>query len=227
MTLIEPFDRSPLQNIAGCLAIHPDRLILVGDDSTVEADAERYRKLLQQRNIPIPVITKQIRGASFDAITAFFEELIRQNSPCVIDLFGGNEVYLVAAGAAFQRLKDSYDVSRQRMDMEKGAVVRVDGERPAVVGEQPRLSVRESVALYGGRVFSEETQKVASYTAADLAPLWKLANKDPGEWNKKTKALNFFESRSSAPKESLEVDVPLTGEWGSNGSAEENRRRFR
>ncbi len=29
MTLIEPFDRDPLQNIAGCLSVKPDLLYLV------------------------------------------------------------------------------------------------------------------------------------------------------------------------------------------------------
>ena len=227
MTLIESFDRCPLQNIAECLAILPDRLILVGNDEKLEESAKRYREILEDRHISIPVIPKQISCTAFDDVKAAFEELIRQYSPCAIDLFGGDEVQLVAAGAAYHQLRERYDVSLQKMDMEQRAVVRIDGDEPLVLSQQPQLTIKESVAIYGGSVFSEETKRLKGYTAADINPLWDIARKAPGEWNKKLKALNFFEKRNGCHGEDLDAFVNLYCDCGNITDVDAKRSDFR
>ena len=116
MTLIESFDSAPLQNIAECLAIRPEKLILVGSQKQLDEGFARYEKLLEAWEIPTKAIPKAIDSASFDYVQKEFEQLIRENSPCAIDLFGGNEIHLVAAGAAYHKLKDSCQVSLQKMD---------------------------------------------------------------------------------------------------------------
>lgn len=226
MTLIEPFDRSPLQNVAECLAIRPDRLILVGSDPHLADSKALYERILHQRNLSTQVLIKPISAtATPDAICTVFEELIREYSPCAIDLFGGNEIYLVAAGMAYQNLRDSYDVFLQQMDMKRGVVVRLEDNQ--TVGERPVLTVAESVKLYGGLVFSEESDPAEDYTSAAIDPLWNIVKKNPGQWNKKLRALNFFESRSGCHYRDLDAEIDLYGAYGHTPDIEQNRRHFR
>lgn len=90
MTLIEPFDRAPLQNLAACLAIRPQHLILAGTAGNLTVSKTRYEQILSHLHLDTQIATKPISAtASLDDIRRTFEQLIRDNSPCVIDLFGG------------------------------------------------------------------------------------------------------------------------------------------
>ena len=51
MTLIEPFDRDPLQNIAGWLSIKPDLLYLVGNGDCIERSANLYSRILRSKGL--------------------------------------------------------------------------------------------------------------------------------------------------------------------------------
>ena len=210
MTLIEIYDRSPLQNIATCLAVRPDRVVLVGSDPDLETVADRYRTLLKKRHLSIAVDTHRIDAVAFDDVLEAFVALIQAHTPCTIDLFGGNETYLAAAGAAYHQLKGSCHVTLQQMNIHCGAVMTIDDEPIDTVGNPPLLSVKESVALHGGVVFSEETSRLDRCTSADITPLWNLAKSDPTLWNKKLRALNFFETHSGCGRDALCVTVDLS-----------------
>lgn len=205
MTLIETYDRSPLQNIAACLAIRPERLVLVGSDSDLEAAAERYRNLLKKRHLSVTVDVHRIDAVTFDDVQASFVALIKATAPCTIDLFGGNETYLAAAGAAYHQLKDGCDVTLQQMNITRGVMMPIDA-----AGNPPMLSVKESVALHGGVVFSDGTSRLDHCSSADITPLWNLAKSAPTLWNKKLRALNFFETHSSCGRDTLCVTVDLS-----------------
>ena len=62
MTLIKCFTRSHINNIAACLQLMPEKLILVGDGASMEEPVRRYRRLLQQRKSPTAVCTVDTSG---------------------------------------------------------------------------------------------------------------------------------------------------------------------
>ena len=51
MTLIECFTNSHIDNIAACLRLRPERLVMIGNVAEMEAPVKRYQKLLKQRFI--------------------------------------------------------------------------------------------------------------------------------------------------------------------------------
>lgn len=227
MTLIESFDSAPLQNIAECLAVRPEKLILVGSQKQLDEGFARYEKLLEAWEIPTKAIPKAIDSASFDYVQKEFEQLIRENSPCAIDLFGGNEIHLVAAGAAYHKLKDSCQVSLQKMDMQKGQLVRIDGENPVAVGQPVKLTVEQSVEIYGGSVCFDGNAAVEQYDSGDINALWDIARQDPLDWNKKLHALNFFEGRNGCHNGQLQVSVDLYCNCNGLEDPEDSRDLFK
>lgn len=227
MTLIESFDSSPLQNIAECLAIGPEKLILVGSKAQLDAGTQHYRDILKSHNLKTVLIPKPIESQSLDDVRKEFELLIRQNCPCAIDLFGGNELHLVAAGAAFYALKDRFDVVLQKLDMQRGVILRIDGDKTTALDKRPKLTVAQSVEIYGGSVCFDGNETVEKYDSQDINALWDIARQDPSSWNRKLHALNFFEGRNGCHSEDLNVAVDVYCNCSGVADPEESREFFR
>ena len=49
MTLLEFFTESHIDNIAACLRLHPENMIIVGSIDQMRDPVKRYRELLKQR----------------------------------------------------------------------------------------------------------------------------------------------------------------------------------
>jgi len=192
MTVIESYDRAALQNIAGCLAVRPDKLILVGREENIEDKEALYQWLLTKADLDTQVVTEPIVTDSLLAVTEAFARLVKKNSPCVFDLFGGDPLLLAAAGIVYGQLKDSYDVSMQQLDIEKGFLLDPAGRKTPV---DISLSVELTIAMNGG-IVAKQPQVDDSCKAADMEKMWQLIGRNPGLWNKKVGILNRFESRA-------------------------------
>ncbi len=191
MTLIECFTQSHLENIAACLRLRPDRLILVGDITRMHAPVKGYRKLLQQRGLPTEISLCNVEGMDFDALCGVLGGLMTKEKPCIIDLTGGDAVVVMAMGAALARL-DSKD--RAQVRVEKCAC---DGVR---------LTVEELVSLHGGRLLPADYQPPRDHTPRDLEGLWSVVSQDPKAWNRNVMLLHEFESRADS---GTQVNLPL------------------
>lgn len=206
MTLIEPFDRDPLQNIAGCLSIKPDLLYLVGNGDCIERSANLYSRILRSKGLDkITVTSKKANAYTINDAVDFFVKIIKKHSPCVIDLFGGDELLITAAGIAYHTLKDEWEVSLQQVDVDLGQVISYDDDGTFVMGERISLTVKQSVALNGGVVTTEQSQPARNYAARDIEPIWNILKSDTTNWNKKVSALNLIESRGGCNGDELEV----------------------
>ena len=56
MTLIECFTDSHMDNIAVCLGLRPEKLLLVGEKEAMRQPAEKYHDLLRQRGIATKIV---------------------------------------------------------------------------------------------------------------------------------------------------------------------------
>lgn len=196
MTLIESFDRSPLQNIAGCLALKPQTLILVGPSAEIEKSAAHYRALLQEKGQETQVLTLPLEPETADRAAVVFEELVKKYSPCIFDLFGGNELLIAAAGMVYQELKDRYEIELLQPEL--------FGETDA-----PQLSVKQTIELNGGLILSEKSAAADGYTAAELSAVWGMMTKNPNRWNKRVGILNEFEKRADRTADRLGFSLDL------------------
>lgn len=211
MTLIESFDRSPLQNIAGCLALEPELLILVGAEAEIEKSAAYYRVLLEDKKIKTRVITEPLEAKTVADAVAVFEKLVKKHSPCIFDLFGGSELLLTAAGVVYQTMKDAYDVALQQIDLQSGMPLDADGDGAVCKGKAPFLSVKQTVELNGGLILSEKTAVAQGHSAAELSALWSMMKKNPSEWNKTVGILNKFEKWARHERGNEEVSLQFGG----------------
>ena len=114
MTLIECFDRTVLENIAGTLYLRPDKLIIVGDADKVSPFLPRLSHLLSSRKIDTRIELCDITDMSIRQIALALEAVVTTDDQYVIDLTGGEEPVIMAIGALLARLENTQNISVQK-----------------------------------------------------------------------------------------------------------------
>lgn len=208
MTLIVCFDRSPLENIAGCIHLQPAKLILLGDIALTQPVIHRYRNFLRSRGLDTQVILKELPKNDLEQTAQALADLVLAEGDCVIDLAGGDSRTVMAVGAMVTRLTDAQRnrVSVQKFDPVQQTLVDCDNDGYVVQGNRAALSAKEIVALLGGSAKAETHQLPSPCTPEELDPLWAMVAADPKNWNRSLSTLGEFESRSES-KTQISLDL--------------------
>lgn len=200
MTLLKCFTDSHIDNIAACLRLQSERMILMGSLRSMEAAVPRYRKLLKDRNRNTEIHLLDISGKSYGDLCAALLQLVRQQDKCVIDLTGGDESLIMAVGAVLGGLEESVrrEVEVQTFRMDLGDVVDCVHDNCVLPHKPANLTVEELVALHGGCLYTKDYQPPLDITSRDLDGLWRIVREDPKQWNRAIMQLGEFESRSDS-----------------------------
>ena len=208
MTLIECFTGAHIDNIAACLRLRPEKMVLLGDAAEMAEAARRYEKLLQQRRQETRIKLWDTGGMDLRQLRESLDILIRQEEDCVIDLTGGDEMVIMAFGAVLVQLEERLrqKIRVEKYDRETGRVQSCIGDRCAISSHPEQLTVEELIALHGGCLHREGYQPPQSSTARDIRGLWRVVSDEPKTWNKSIQMLNEFESRADSRQQ---VYLPL------------------
>lgn len=104
-TLIELFDESPILNVLASVAFKPEKLIFFGADPLqVEESRRDYERFFKSRgeNPEIEYISTDMEN--IDEVNGTLAKIIAENPDCVVDVTGGKDIALLAAGMAAVRL---------------------------------------------------------------------------------------------------------------------------
>ena len=99
MTLVEFFADDHIQNMAACLQLTPEKMILVGDIGKIRKSPEQYQKILQKRGQRTQIQVKDIRKKDFWDLTYLLQQIFCADEDFVVDLTGGDEMAMMAMGA--------------------------------------------------------------------------------------------------------------------------------
>ena len=104
MTLIEFFEKSVAEDICTSIAHAPDRVILIGHQKNlIQKHAIRYRSFFLKHGFEIDFQCKTVDKNNVAAIVCVLEEIIEQYPDCIIDVTGGEDLYIFAAGIVCER----------------------------------------------------------------------------------------------------------------------------
>ena len=200
MTLIEFFDKTPVDNIIAALTLRPRRIVFLGRDrNRISALMPHIRKILTARQIKTSLTMRIMDTDSLSEILASLEDVLARDAEFVFDFTGGDDTALVALGMLFRLTDRKISVFRMDCATRQGMLYRIPlsgGEFSAVPydgvqGETPvHLTVRENILLHQGQVREE---MIAANTAAghpftektcrELNRMWRLCQSDCGFWN--------------------------------------------
>lgn len=196
VTLVEFYDKSPLENVVSSLTFKPQKLVFLGSNiKLMERETERYRRLLGYKGIAIEVECRHIQRNDLGQIQETLLQIAGEHPRCAIDLTGGDELSLVAVGTVAQILKDKYITFHRTILNTRKAINFFNIDPQADVCE-PTLSVAENIMLYGGSIVYESEKPGATYLwdwseefKNDINILWEIVRRNCGGWNTQLRQL--------------------------------------
>ena len=209
MTLIECFTKSHIDNIASCLRLRPDKVVMIGNASEMDEPIKRYRKILKRRGVSTEIVKCDVQHMDLDEMFAAMKKVVLAPRDCVIDLTGGDECVIMAAGAVLAELTGE---ARQRVRVEKfnhdaNAVMDCVHDNQKIQTKTVDLTVEEMISLYGGTLYPDAYQPPKDSSSRDLTGLWGIVSEDPKGWNQALMLLGEFESRSDSK---MHIFLPLS-----------------
>lgn len=104
-TLIELFDDSPVLNVLATVAFKPKKLIFFGaDPDEIEQSRNDYIRFFKRRKEKVDIEYVSVNMFDIMEVERSLEKIINDNPDCVVDVTGGKDIALLAAGMAAIRL---------------------------------------------------------------------------------------------------------------------------
>ncbi len=213
MTYIEFFDRASIENMCGCLLSPPERVILVGHRVKQLAQyAQRYRKLMQARGHEVEFVCWGANRNSLQATVQELSELLERYDDCVLDLTGGEDLYLVAVGIVMERYAHKH-IQAHRFNISNGVITDCDQDGKIIEHEgKLQLTVAENIQLYGGDMVpgcGEGAWDMNGEFRRDIDRMWELCRSAPGWWNAQIGLLQKLTSGAVWSEDGLTVHIEV------------------
>ena len=99
-TLIELYDQRPLENVLGVEMFHPQRVVYVCPEG-IESDQknrQNLQKYFKVRGESCELIFVRAKVYDSEAMLRLFQKIVKQYPDCAIDITGGTDAVLFAAG---------------------------------------------------------------------------------------------------------------------------------
>lgn len=213
MTVLEFFDKNPLENLVTALTLHPERIIFFGNADLMKQQREPCVELLKKKKIATEIIWQRVDCENLPQLIETLERTVAKETECIIDVTGGEDLVLVAAGAVYERLRRSKNIQLQRFDLASGKFFDCDGDEKLLNEALPQLTVEENIALRGG-VVRYQSKEASGTEAWKITPdlkrytdiLWSISRRDPAQWNSAVSVLRGQEKRPDR-KKSLQVSL--------------------
>lgn len=189
MTIIELFDKDAMENMVSTLLCDPDRVVFVGlGYKTMDDAADRYEWVARRYGKKAQFEVHGLEYVDLDRIVALLEKLVCKYEDCTIDLTGGDEMFLLAAGMVYGRMPER--VRLHRFNRRNNTFTDCDADGYVLEQKMIPLTIEDCITLYGGRIIYEEEMEYGS-KVWDLNPdfcndvdiMWRLCTTHSSVWN--------------------------------------------
>ena len=208
--LIELYDREPIFNYLATTFYKPEKVYFVGGKRTVSHRCkEKTQKFAEIMGIKSEFVYRAVKSPDFADIRAELESVIafeRSNgNNCVIDVTGGSDLSLVAAGCLMQSGTEivRYDIKENRFrNFSTGESFEIDLKIPC----------EAFVTAAGGTIYEESRSN--DYSEADWSIIINLIDiyfECRDEWNRFVKYLQRISKKGGEKVgDSLYISAPMT-----------------
>lgn len=209
MTLIECFEKPPIENMISALAAQPDKVIFIGDASQMSKVIPLYEKLLASKYRNCRIESKNIHKNNLNHIISVISEIIETEDDCVFDITGGEDLVLLGVGVLYERYRNVKPFKMQRFNINTGTIIDCDNDSIVTFDGKFKLTIRELIYLYGGTIIPQKNHAIENANAADIENLWEIVRLQPIDWNKFIPIINEFERESENNISSLNIILKL------------------
>lgn len=216
MTIVEFYDRTPIENMVSCLANRPQKIIFVGEKSRLDKQQDQFYRFLDEVENYVTVIEFcPVNKNSLSDIVDKLTRIVEENPECSFDLTGGDDLSLVAIGIVYERMKERH-VQLHRYNIRTRRVYDCDQDGNVVSDDIPDVTVEQNIILHGGVVVTADQRgggtEYWDFTpefVADLNKMWKICRKNCALWNYQLTMLANLEAQKVAVEEELLLYVDI------------------
>jgi len=219
MTLVEFYDKTPIEGAASSLALLPEKVIFVGEKRGMQTFGRRLEALLASRGHTARMEYVTVSRTKVAEVISALEKIVEENAPCVFDLTGGEDLVLFAAGQVLERSRNK-GIQCQWFNIRSGRVQDCDLDGQSFDVDTPRLTVEENMALHGGRVVYEEEKDDGTHRwptdgdfASDIRAMWEVCAADCAKWNAQISLLSEIEHYRDRDADPLLSRVSMDVLW--------------
>ena len=169
MTIVESFERAPLNNILSALESHAEKIIFLGDPAYMKKHMVVYKKLLKIKGITTEFVLKDVTHLNLDDVLELLANIVESEDSLVFDITGGDDLVLLAFGIIYERYRKTKALKLQHFD---------------IPTEDYPLNVKELISLYGGIVIPEEPQPSVANAMEIVDKIWDFARSNSSKWNR-------------------------------------------
>ena len=203
MTVIEFFDRTPVENIISCLSMRPNKVILAGGSSDMSEHGRILKRVAAAHGLDIEISCVPVdRNNLTNAVSCLCGIIESEPGDFSIDLTGGEDLLLVAAGIVAERYAKNggRHIELHHYNVRTGAVQDCDNNNKVFNNTNPKLSIVDDIVLHGGKLrYSNSVLGDGTYRmslsddfAEDVNSMWDLCRTDPAQWNMNLNALELL-----------------------------------
>lgn len=209
MTIIESFEKAPIENLISVLTSKPKKVIYLGEVSQMKASMIVYEKILKEKGIETEIILKEIQKNNLQNILQVLTEIVETEEECLFDITGGEDLVLLAFGMIYERYKNHKSVKMQRFNINTGRIIDCDLDDEVTFEGTFSMDVKELISVYGGIVVPEDPQPMVENAIEVVDKVWKLAKTDSTSWNKSISNLKEFERKGKTNEDDLRMELDL------------------
>ena len=205
-TLIELYDKQPMENILGACIFSPAMVVYICDarDSSMRKEMA-VERLFKRRKMKTKARFYYIDTSNPEMIWRTFEAVVRDYPDCVFDCTGGKDLVLLQAGL-YCREKN---VPAYYIDPVRGKFVNVIGcEYLREYYAMPHFSAEDLLAIAGAQLVGYGHYNPGELTddfEADVFRVWPIVCRNPAAWGR---LVAFFQAVSGGAEHQLVMDAP-------------------
>lgn len=193
MTVIEFFDRTPMENIIASITVEVSKIIFVGDNRLMSEFKSIYQDFAKNRDLKIETDYRGINKNKLFEIVDVLSEIVEQEEQCFFDLTGGEDLVLVAMGMVFQKYRDK-NIQMEHLNFNSSKSADCDNDGKIFSVKKPKITIDELITIHGGKVVYADKDADGDFVGAykwdftddfknDINIMWDICRKNPKKWN--------------------------------------------
>lgn len=183
-TLIEFFDKPPIENVVSTYLINPSKVFFIGPNSEVNKKwARQFQRIMNARKKDIEVQYLSHDSLNIDDAKTILEWILQTQEDCIFDIKGGKETTILALGQLIQQYgMDSFHIIVP--DIWKGTVHNLRTGKDDATPFSSRITLQEYIKFYFGKINAinrKEAFDAYNYRQGSKK-IWHTAKKNLKDW---------------------------------------------
>ena len=183
-TLIEFFDKPPVENVISTYLINPSKVFFIGPNSEINRQwTKRFKKIMAARKKDIEVEYFPHDSLNVDDARTILEWIIQTQEDCIFDIRGGKETSILALGEMIQQFgMKSFHVIMP--NIWRGTVRNLKTGKDDSTPFAAKISLPDYIKFYSGQINSiNRKEEFDDYNYRYGAKkIWQVAKRNLKDW---------------------------------------------